>query len=532
MAVKRKDGRIDPEWVRSTGQVLNLAIVETMLIQHGFKAAEHTGGSHFKFKHPLIEKPVTIVHGTDKLASQREAAKICMHAVELERDQRRQAREAKRAAAETKADFSAAARSQDEVETLSNLPKDIEGFEFEGLVVLRPKKLKQIGGFAQLQMYPSSLRELCATLRDEANAYLNALGEGNRDYETQFHFEDGDMLVIEHPRYGVGIEIPPFHPDNDVDFYTHARSFGYTVQAYDRIFRYNVQNAVSKHQEHNAARFLARGHGNQKDILCKLTSQHPLTGEDLVESVICSSGGRPSPQEFFRWIDEGFENSIGGVLNSRLISDYFRNDYGIETRRPPTPGKKKGKGDVLVFLHPFHPDFRYEMRAPDSIPRAQEIAKRYEDDYLNPELLNELIAKKEQTDKIIEVVCAMHADLEERKKQVRARVNGELMIEARKLGLIVRPLERRIKPSDYFKVQQACLHDPVTNKRGGVMRVIFTSDSSVLFDHNDLEGAKEFLAEIMVERAKRSDLTSQIRGSGFTSLLGGLPDDYDTPGMH
>ncbi len=522
MTIKNTQGLIDPAWVVRQRQIVRTEVLETMLIQHGFTKGPATSGSHVKFSHPELTRPVIIVAGTDDLGSQKEAAKKCIEAGEIKAQKRAEARAAKRSAVEGKGEFDRTSGNP-LVRTLEHLPKDIEGFEFEGLIVVRPKKLKQIGNILPTDIHPRELDEQCEVLRKEAREMLAGMGEGNREFETSFHFEH-DHLILVQPRYGLVTAIPPYHPDNEEEFLDATARFGYLLQSYDHLFMYNVVLAVKTHDE--AGRLAIRPNHRAQDITCTFSSNHFITGEVITDSLTCSFAGRPDPQEFFRWVDEGYENSIGGPGDSRFLSSLFIKKHGFEVRRPKGP-RGTGLGDKLVFTHPFYPKLHCEITAPDTIPRAATLAREYvgeDGNYFDEELLNRLMEKKALSQEITEALVELRRQMNLEMERANREVFAPLTASIRDLGLDF-VSTKRIKPGDYGKVGQVCLYDPITGERSRLIPTIFVSDHKQLLDPNNLDNAWEFIEEIRKRRQPKRDLGGGTFGSG-----GSLFDRFDFPG--
>ncbi len=504
MAHKNK-GLIDPEWVVRQRQIVRTEVLETMLIQHGFTKGPATSGSHVKFSHPELTRPVIIVAGTDDLGSQKEAAKKCIEAGEIKAQKRAEARAAKRSAVEGKGAFAAAADSSPTKNTLDNLPHGISGFEYEGIVVLRSRRIAQVGDICMPETDPRALEALCKSIDERAQAKLKELGEINRAFETEFGFDD-DTLQLEQSRYELVARIPPYHPEEDHDLDSGLQDFKQLLLGYDYLFQDQIIAGVRHFREGEGMD--CRQEETSSGFVLTFEHTHFVTGDPIANALETSRMMRPNPVAFFRWVDQGFESTLGGLSNHRLVSDELQQRFGVVTRRPRVPVSKK-PGDTIVMSHPFFPDFYHEYQAPDTIPRAADIAREYQDagqGYADPELLNRLFGKKQTSKDVETAVEQAIMDCVNRIQVLGDIMDREVMHKLAPLGIMLATKKRPTKPKDYGReVMLDLLH--AQSGESVSMRGFFSSlNGRVFLNPQDIDEAKIFFDRIRKAAAQQIDL--------------------------
>lgn len=370
---RRTSEGIDPNWVLSTGQTVRTGMLETMLLQHGFIPGQLTGGSHTKFTHPLLERPVTLVAGSDVIANQRSAAERCLEVREIELRQEQEIIASK--VADIKHDFTEAANSG-VVATLDNVPEEIEAEEVNGVAVLRSKSLLAVGDIAPLEMHSGALKDQCEALKERASKRLEELGRFNQEFETQTRFEENGTLVIEQPRYDLEAHFPPYDPNSpDQSVSLILKRFRALVSSYDFLFQERVGRYIDIYQKDNAA--------NQQTLPNK-DIQWTLGSDEFSKirtyELTTSPQGRMAPKDFFDLVDRATTWDLGGKRTSRALAEHLRMGWGCEVRRPKAPGEKKKLGDKVVVTHPFFPEWEgMELPVLDDIPLLGSLWKGFSD---------------------------------------------------------------------------------------------------------------------------------------------------------
>ena len=85
MSYDIRSNTIDPKRLLASGSAQRTALLETMLVQHGFERARQNG-SHIHFKHELIPELVTIVEGSDLPDYMRLASTACIEVIEKKQE--------------------------------------------------------------------------------------------------------------------------------------------------------------------------------------------------------------------------------------------------------------------------------------------------------------------------------------------------------------------------------------------------------------------------------------------------------------
>ena len=490
---KRTHDGFDPNAIKETGQIIRTSLLETMLRQHGFERRNQEG-SHITFVHPELPiAPFTVIAGTKKIDTQIQAADKCLEAREIVRRQRQEKLETQRAASET----SKTSEETGLIDTLENIPVlVIEGEEMEGVVVLRDKRLPQIGTIVSMRTHPDELDAVCTGLYDRANEQLERLGHMNRDFETSFHVEDG-VLTIEHERYGLRIEVPAYDPTTDNGFDEELVRFQALVSTYDMIFRDGVGPYLDIYKRDGTTHEKPLPDGGTE---WELIGAKGLTKELHRNTIQLSPQGRMEPQAFCRFVDLATDLFLSGTrTNSTTLRDHYRKVIGAEVRRPKI--SKKVLGDTLVITHPFIPDFERRLPAPSSIPYMAKLWEQFlgADSAIDEaDLWNQLEETRETLRTLEEGFTELTDTVQKRLQScvqqwnqnvAGPQINRDFTIEMR----------GNIKPSILGKVQDVVYRDKAHRTTGLRIRAMFTvtqsGEATPHIDPAQVEELKDYIRD-------------------------------------
>lgn len=531
MASKRKiKGVIDPNWMKDNRQIARTKMVETMLLQHGFYKHGHTG-DHATYKHDLLDNIVTVVTNSSKVVDQITAAKACLEVLEIQEAQRLEAQAAKQKRREENASR-AIQEDTRSVKTIDHLPDNIEGYEQDGLVVIRAKRLRSVGDIVDTTSDPEMLATLCEQLDQRAKDMLKRIGEMTREYETAFKIDKktGD-LVLSHPWYGIDVVIPPYDPDESEFLESDVAGFVNNIKGLDNLFQKRLRRIIENYRNDDPKNCGVEISETQGGLEVVFVDHGGIVNRHIRTPLACSPQYRPNPMEFYTAWDRSAEKRMGSLRNPKEIAKAVTRDYGFAFSRPRDP--ETGElGDHVVVTHPFDPDYEETILAPSDRMSCREICKKYEGEelfYLNPDFIQELEKSnalfRKMQDAFYHLGHVGNNIFDDAVDIAKAEL-GEDLRKRYNMDQSFNP-----KRNDMGKVTEISVIDPKTKVTAKIKGIIVKlskdkSKAAIYLDPNDRDAMRAFAAEVnaSVEKGRRflserTTLGEKKRGSTITSGL-------------
>ncbi|MCB1562963.1 MAG: hypothetical protein KDJ75_05250 [Alphaproteobacteria bacterium] len=346
IGIRTNANTLDPHEILTNGshQPLPTAKLDTMLRSYGFECQGQHGSSHLLYKHPKHGITVLIVEETDKIDSQKDAARACLKVLELE-----------------------ALENTEEAQVLTEAfahqngngsPRiDLENHQAEGLLikkygalfVISKENCPHTGIPVSNTLTEKSLKSIRNKLDEEELSLQSRIHDMAEEYELDIGRGKNGVYTLHQPQYNLSCTLPPYTPFQPDALDTTLSYLSDRVEFIDGLFEegidfndsdaLNVQISFNSHAG-GSSEINVAVHDARTNINCQDSFEISATGKRLkLDSYFVKIDGlRKRPTT-----DDNTPNPF--AQNSKALQKALA-PLGYDVKRPA------GR-DQLLITHPL-----------------------------------------------------------------------------------------------------------------------------------------------------------------------------------
>lgn len=346
IGIRTNANTLDPHEILTSGshQPLPTAKLDRMLRGYGFECKGQHGSSHLLYKHPKHGITVQIVEETDKIDSQRDAARACLEVLDYE-----------------------ALENTEEAQTLTESfahqngngsPRiDLQNHQADGLLikkygalfVISKENCPHTGIPVSNTLTEKSLKSIRSRLDEEEQSLQGHIAEMAKKYGLGIKTDKNGVIILHQPQYNLSCALPPYNPFQPEALDTTLSYLSDRVEFIDGIFAdgsdlndlddLDIQTSFNEHTN-----------GTHQMTVSFRDAQTSTVRQNSFE--VSATGDRLNLDSYFTQIDEIRRRS---VTDNNLPNPFANNSKALQKALAPLgyDVKRPSGGDRLLITHPL-----------------------------------------------------------------------------------------------------------------------------------------------------------------------------------